>query len=495
MKKRFVFVNLSINCGYNSGMNHGIAFLIPIVKKYNYDVSCLNIRKEIRAEDFADKIKELNPDIVAFSTNSHQLKYLMKYSTALWDFPGMLQLAGGVGSTLDPETVLLKSMVKGVCVGEGEIPLNKLLNNIEKGNDIYDTEGFYWRIDGRIRKNVIPQFIADLSDIDLPDHTVFEDNVVGADRMVSIMVSRGCPYNCYFCCNVALSSVYPSSKGYFRILPVEKSIRIVENVLKQCPQIEFVHFEDDLLIANKEWFLNFADQYRKRIKLPYRVCVRVECVTKEIVEALKESGCKLVFLGLESGDESFRSQFLNRKYTNNMLIKKSKLIKDAGIRLFTFNIVGFPCEGKEQMLNTYNLNKSVNPDSGVCTFFYPYKNTELYRICQEKDLLIDEKDLLEITNYNTKPAIKMTKQQEGECIAIQRKLLNYLLNRKELVEIRDLPFSLKKYLKVLRHWVKSLLRTSPFLDNLIRGTYFSLKLKILSVAGLTAARYKNRVMI
>lgn len=479
MKKRFVFINLSINCGYNSGMNHGIAFLAPVARKYGYEVFCLNIRKDIRPEEFTNKIKELSPDIVAFSTNSHQIKYLIKYSMALQGFSDILQLAGGVGSTLDPESVLLKSIVKGACVGEGEIPLDSLLSKIQRGEDILGTEGFYWHVDGEIIKNPVPQFISDLSAIDLPDHTVFEDNVVGADRMVSIMVSRGCPYNCHFCCNAALSSVYSSSKGYFRILPVEKSIRIVENALKQCPQIEFVHFEDDLLIANKEWFFTFAEQYRKRIKLPYRVCVRVECVTKEIVEALKESGCKLVFLGLESGDESFRRKFLNRNYTNNMLIEKSRLIKNAGIKLFTFNIVGFPCEGKEEMLNTYNLNKSVNPDSGVCTFFYPYKNTELYRVCQEKDLLIDENELLEITNYNTKPAIKMTKQQERECIAIQGKLLNYLLNRRELTEIRDLPFSLKKYLKVLRHWVKSLLRTTPFLDNLIRGAYFWLKLRAL----------------
>ena len=89
--------------------------------------------------------------------------------------------------------------------------------------------------------------------------------------------------------------------------------------------------------------------------------------------------------------------------------------------------------------------------------------------------------MLEITNYNTRPAIRMTAAQENECVRIQKKLMDYLLQQKERSEIRDLPFGLRKYAEVLRHWIKSGLRIAPALDKVIRGGYAALKLRALGV--------------
>lgn len=485
--KRFIFVNLSINCGYNSGMNHGIAFLVPVIKKYDYNITCFNIRKEISPQEFVKKITEFGPSIIGFSCTSHQLKYLLKYSRIFEGYGKILQLAGGVGPTLEPEFILSNTNVDGVCVGEGEIPLDNLLRNIEENGDLYESDGFYWGIDGRIKKSPIPQFKSDFSDAELPDHSIFENEVVassGGSNGISIMLSRGCPYNCYYCCNAALSRVYPDSKGYFRIYPVEHSIRLIEKIIKQCPGTKFIHFEDDLLIANKEWFSRFVDEYLRRIKIPYRVCVRIECITPDTLLLLKNSGCKLVFVGLESGDEQVRSKVLNRKYSNSLFIEKCRMIKESGLKLFTFNIVGFPFEGRREMENTFALNKTVSPHSGVCTFFYPYKHTELYDICQKEALLKNRAEMLEITNYNTRPSIKMTPEQERGCIYYQRKIYNYLLRQNELSEIAGLSFGARKYIKVLRHWVKSALRAMPALDKAIRGSYANIKLKTLSIVSI-----------
>ncbi|MDD5255125.1 MAG: radical SAM protein [Candidatus Omnitrophica bacterium] len=485
VKKKFVFVNLSINCGYNSGMNHGIAFLVPIVRRFGYDVVCLNIRKEIKPAAFLSMVKNADPSIVAFSCTSHQLKYLAKYSNSLAGSPGILQIAGGVGATLDNEWILRNTRVKGACIGEGDIPLEELLRNLQENKDYRDTQGFSWNVNGTIKKNPVPQFKNSFSEADLPDHSIFDKDVILSSNGTSIMLSRGCPYNCYYCCNAALSGVYPSPAGYFRTYSVDFSIRLIQNMIAKHPETNFIHFEDDLLIANKEWFLDFAREYAAKIGLPYRVCARVECVTKEIVGVLKESGCRLVFVGLESGDEPFRSRMLNRKYTNELFIEKCAIIKDAGLKLFTFNIVGFPEETAKEMANTFELNKSVVPHSGVCTFFYPYKYTQLHTICKERGLLKEDSQLVEITNYNTRPAIAMTASQEKECVHYQRKILNYLLRQNELTEIAELPSGLQKCNKAMRHWVKAFLRKSPLLDRAIRGTYANIKLKAARIICLS----------
>jgi hypothetical protein len=94
MNKKFLFVNLSINCGF-TGVNHGIAYLVPVVKKHSYEIRCLNISQEITAEEFAGIIHDFSPAIVGFSCTENQLKYLVKYSKELAKHPDILQVSGG----------------------------------------------------------------------------------------------------------------------------------------------------------------------------------------------------------------------------------------------------------------------------------------------------------------------------------------------------------------------------------------------------------------
>jgi len=467
MEKRFIFVNISIESGYNSGVNHGIAYLTPILKRHSYEVTCLNIRLDISEKNFIDKIEDFKPSIVGFSCTSHQLKYLVKYSKGLEGYPQILQIAGGVGPTLDPEWVLNRSGVHGVCIGEGDIPLNNLLNNIDNKQDVFDTEGFYWRINGRIKKNDVSPFVSDLSTLDFPDYTIFERKVVAWGDNLFIMLSRGCPFDCYYCCNRALSERYSDSNKYFRLPSVQHSIRLLEGLLEQHPETKFITFEDDLLIANKAWFEGFAEEFNKRIGLPYRICARPEYINPGIVAALKSSGCKWVFIGLESGNEYLRGHFLNRKYTNRVFIEKSMMIKNAEIYLFTFNIVGFPYETKEQMEDTFQLNREIGPNHGVCTFFYPYKHTALYKICEENNLLKSEDEMLQITNYNTKPSIKMSAEQERDCIYFQKKIKRYLDKQGYLTKMANLPFGITKCFVSIFYYVNSYLYSTPLLKRIL----------------------------
>jgi len=483
MNKKFLFVNLSIECGFNSGVNHGIAYLAPVAKKHAYETACLNIRREISAEEFAKEIDEFNPDIVGFSSVSNQLKYLLKYSKELQKRPEILQIAGGIGSTLDPDFVLSKSPVSAACVGEGEIPLDNLLCNIKSGKDISETKGFYWRTPSSgIKKNPIPQYASDISTIDFPDYSIYDRNAVTFQGNLIVVLSRGCPYNCSYCCNKALKSVYPSHSGYFRVPSVEYCIKLLEGLTKQYPEIEFIEFEDDLLIANNAWFRDFASEYKKRVDLPYKMCVRVECITKDIANALKVSGCREVLLGLESGNEELRANLLNRKYSNKLLIEKCKIIKDAGLGLFTFNIVGFPFEKRSQMQETFELNKTIVPNAGgICTFFYPFKGTELYNICKENNLLKNNNDTLKITNYNTGPCIKMDRTQEKDSIYFQKKISYYFYRQHSQRITSHLGPGLKKLIPLMYCWVKFILWRNPALYRAVGRLYRLLGIKAFMV--------------
>jgi len=427
MKKRFLFINLSINSGWNTGMNHGIAALVPIIKKHSFEVACLNLRSELNPDEFMKKILDFDPGIIGYSLTSHQMKYLIKYSELITETTKILQIAGGTGPSVDPQGVLAGSHISGVCVGDGEVPIDNLLKNIESAENIFNTEGFCWSGDGMTIKNKIPQFISDLSTLDFPDYSVFDGRTVVREGALDVILSRGCPYNCSYCCNHTIKNIYSLySSSYYRLPPVEYCIRFLEMMITRYRNIRFIAFADDIMIANREWFTHFASEYRKRIKISYKACARVEYIRPEIVQLLKSSGCRYVAIGIESGNESLRRSLLNRKHSNDFILEKCRIIKQSGLLLRVFNIVGFPFESRREMKETYELNRRISPDGGHCFFFYPYKGTRLYTICKKYDLLKPENEYQEITNYNTKPSIKMSSEQREACIFYQNKLEKYL---------------------------------------------------------------------
>ncbi|MCP4683341.1 MAG: B12-binding domain-containing radical SAM protein [Desulfobacterales bacterium] len=418
--KKILFVYLAVGGGY-IGFNHGIAALVPVARKYSYEVQNLTLDTEITSEDFRKKIKKFKPSLIGFSVTSPQLPFLEKYSKAIEDDRNVLQIAGGQATTLEPDLVLTQTAVHGIVIGEGEQPLANLLDNMNNKREIYSIPGFYWKKNGKIKRNPIPQFLGDLSQLNTPDPTVFDDFLVCTkNHELKLMLSRGCPYECTYCSNKALKSVYPTSQGYLRYPSVDWAIRYIKKLVTIYPETQNLSFDDDLLIANKSWFSAFASQYKEKINIPYRLNVRPEAVTPEVATILKESGCYMGVIGLECGNETFRKNYLNRRYSNIFFTERCKIIKDAGLLIATFNIVGWPYETEETMQETMLLNRKIQSDSGVCSYFYPFKGTDLYGLCKKNNLLIN-KDKRR-TNFHSGPNIKLTNVSNETCIKMFKEI-------------------------------------------------------------------------
>jgi anaerobic magnesium-protoporphyrin IX monomethyl ester cyclase len=451
--KTFLFINLAIDSGWNTGINHGIAYLVPVVRKSGLNVSCLNLQQEISGEAFISEIKKANPDIVGFSSTSQQLKYLIHFSKIIRDNFSVIQLCGGVGPTLDPLGFLEKTNIDAVCIGEGENSLSEFLQKFMKGEDLQNAAGFYWKTPEEIIQNKAGDYINELLE-DFPDYSVFDKKLVCNNNTLWLLISRGCPYSCTYCCNHALKGIYPAGKSYFRRPTIGRTIAFIKKMIADYPGITTIEFEDDLLPADKQWFTEFTNEYGEQIGLPYRICSRPESISEEIVASLSQSGCRSVYIGLESGNEAFRKKMLKRNYSNAVFIEKCRMIKKAGIELYTFSIVGFPFETKKELKDTLKLNMKVRADKGDCFFFYPYYGTELYKICKENGLLPDESELLEVSNYSKQVAIKMSGKHKQDCVFYRQEIYNYF-SRDKIKHYRlrvfllQIPF-LYRGLKTLR---------------------------------------------
>lgn len=371
-------------------------------KKHQAKLLPLKITNTLQSQHYAEilkTIKEFQPDYVGFScyeTAFTWIKKISKYIKSHW--PQIKIIAGGYYATLAPEEVISFPAIDIVCRGEGELPLFELFNNPKKTN----IKNLWFKKGKRIIKNPIRPLMENLDDLPFPDRDMLDYQAhlnlepIG-ERNIKVMASRGCPYFCTYCSNKYLRAIYPNQNKYLRLRSPENVIKEIK-LLKSKYQFESVGFHDDNLTLDVKWLKKFADLYKKEIKLPFYCATRVEYCTNEILSTLKKAGCYLLLIGVESGDEKYRSTMMKRFMTNKATIAAFHRARKKGLLTWSFTMVGLPKENRRMLLRTIWLNWRCQPDFVMSSIFYPLKGTELGDLCYENNW-VDLKKKETITSY------------------------------------------------------------------------------------------------
>ncbi len=425
---KIAVIYLDLQTGFIPDLHHGLASLAASVSKKGHLFKLYHLTEKESPALVAENVLSFSPDVLGFSFTTNQRKYLDSYSKAIAEKSSVLQIAGGIHPTIDPFDVFSLETIQGVCLGEGEKALPLLLHKISRQETILDTPNFWFRnAKGEIIKNPVLALDEDLSELPYPDYSIFDMAKINRlnSGWMNMLITRGCPYNCSYCCNHALRSIYPNKENYVRLPPIDYAISLIKNNLSLCRDVKGIVFVDDLFIFKREWLNRFLKKYREEINLPFICNGRVELLTQEVCSLLKESGCILVRIGVESGNEWLRKFLLKRPESNSQIISAFSKLKRFGISTFSYNILGLPFETKEQMRDTILINRRISPDQGAVYYFFPYPATHLYNICKEFGLLLDSSR--EKASYLEGPSIKLTHCDLNICIRLYNELKLYLL--------------------------------------------------------------------
>ena len=385
----------SYNKSNGGNYSEGLASISAVVKAGGHDCKLFHMHHDHEENEFKNKIKEFNCDIIGFSVRTtifDSCRKLVKWTKEA--LPDSFVYCGGYHITLVPDEVIAADGVDAVMIGEGEYPTLDFCNKIKAGEDYTGVQSMYFRMpDGSVKKNPVMPLLEDLDRLPIPDFNLFDFKNLETTKIKTaiVMMSRGCIFSCTYCGNSQFRNVYPNKNKYTRFRSAENGIAYLEKLLELHPEIEYINFRDAIfnMFPKSDWFDKFMDLYKEKIHRPFTCNLRFDILTEETVRKMKEAGCYLIDIGVESGDYEIRSKYLKRMMTDEQMINGASWFHKYGITLLTYNIGGLPYENLKKVLKTIKLNVKLNPDKIIPNIFYPYPMTVLHDIAKEAGFVPD----------------------------------------------------------------------------------------------------------
>jgi radical SAM superfamily enzyme YgiQ (UPF0313 family) len=150
-----------------------------------------------------------------------------------------------------------------------------------------------------------------------------------------------------------------------------------------------VKFEDDLFAIKKSWLDEFARKYRDEINLPFNCLQRIDLINKDVIRLLKMANCYSITVAIDSTNPRIRNEILGRhmKLSNHQMVERIHFIKEAGINVFTNQIMAVPTSTIYDELDAINFNISANVDFAGATILVPYPGTKIWEYCDKNNLI------------------------------------------------------------------------------------------------------------
>ncbi len=307
---------------------------------------------------------------------------------------------GGVHPIIRPEQCI--ELADIICIGEGEEPIIELTTKLSKGEELDSIQNLWVRKGDKIIKNDLRPLIQDLDSLPFPDFSNENKYLVENGNVISLqdpdkrtayylMTSRGCPFNCTYCCNHILREIYKDKGKYVRRRGVDNVIEELVQAKKRFKNLMFISFFDDVFTLDINWVRKFCEQYKKAVNLSFLCLCHPKAVNEEMIKLLKDAGADSMTMGIQAGSEKIRHKYFERYDTNEEIVEASQILHKYKIRRIYDIIMDNPLETDETRMETFNLLLRLpRPFALNTTTLTYFPETKLTKFLLEKGLILED---------------------------------------------------------------------------------------------------------
>lgn len=376
---------------------------------------------------FKTVIEKTNPKIIGISSKMNDISSVLILSKiAKEQNPEIKIIIGGPSATTCSSYLINNDNVDYLVLGEGEITSFDLINCILTGedtpNNLKNINGIMYKDSIDIVQTTQRSLIQNLDEIPFPDREALfyldiNNQIKNLYLNSDILTSRGCPYPCKFC---ACHTIWNTRKP--RIRSNENIIDEILYLYNKYNQKEFI-FWDDLFTINRDKIVDLCNKIiEKELNIEWICLVRLNTIDKELLEIMKRAGCKQIQIGIESGNDRILS-YIGKKISKKDILDKLPVLRNSGIKWLAFFIIGFPTETIEEINDTLNFIKEINPDNVMVSIFAPYPGTEFFDLIN-RDCEIGDDFIKNDTFYVHKNYTGTINQKEFKKIAYKALKMN-----------------------------------------------------------------------
>jgi anaerobic magnesium-protoporphyrin IX monomethyl ester cyclase len=153
--------------------------------------------------------------------------------------------------------------------------------------------------------------------------------------------------------------------------------------LKREYAVEHVWFADDIFGFRVDWVAELATELGAGGGVPFTIQLRADLVTARMARALRDAGCREVWIGAESGSQRILDA-MNKGTRVAEIVNARRLLRAEGIRVGFFLLLGYLGEDLEDILATRALVDRARPDDVGVSVAYPLPGTKFYERVKEQ---------------------------------------------------------------------------------------------------------------
>lgn len=368
-------------CSYNSPI-----FLFPplellyvggVVREWSQDeVLCIDaIAERLSRETLLERLRAFAPDLVVslpgfeiFEDDMRILSWLRQ------SMEGVRFAAFGHYPTTFPAETMAAASLDFVFRGEPEVTVHELLGALKAGDSFEGILGLSYRdADGSVVNNPDRLRERDINELPYPDYSLVDINDYSEFLLprpfAVLQTARGCPYPCNFC---------------VRSFGQKLGLRSTENIIGELDelvaryQINSFRFIDDTFTAMPARTIEICEAIQKHHpQLVWSCLSRIDTLDEARVRAMRDAGCKRVYMGIESGSPRILKLY-GKDYGVELIPKMVDLLRGNGIEVGAFFMVGHPEETTEDFELTSQLVRSLQLDYATIGQTVPYPGTQLF---------------------------------------------------------------------------------------------------------------------